>query len=245
MRPLFLLLAAALAAPAAALDDMDASYEPSEAVGVCLAGHPDLRQWVHAYEEEQQQEWYGLYRDYAALVRDRRNAGWSNGNMGNFVTNWSRDGQGPHWNYSYTEITKEIDRLKQLHAAEERPERRAEFEREIRKMEESRDGRFGTCNDWSREVFGALNRKKPTHFVIHEGVRDGTQLLGQNIGAHAYTLVCPKFNGSVKMDRCIAFDPWKNGLPELYKGEDMQRSGPSGAQGCFASASARAQLGAR
>lgn len=226
MRPLFLLLAAALAAPAAALDQLDASYEPSEAVGVCLGGYPDLRQWVHAYDEETREEFYSMYRAYAAMVLRRRNEGWSNGNLGNLRTNLG----GRHalqWENSRTALERERDQLRTNGSPEAAQE-----------IEEALNARFGTCNDWARETQDTLRGLKSKKFEIHDRVKDG--MLGTGMGAHAFTLVCPR---GITRDRCIGFDPWKNGLPELYKGTELESSGTR-ARGCFADSGARAQLGA-
>lgn len=246
MRPLALLLLAALAAPAAALDDLDAHYDSSQAIGVCLGAYPDLRQWVHAYDEETREEFYALYRAFADKVQQRRNEGWSNGQTGGLGRdgNWGNLGTnlgGRHalqWDNSRTALEKRRDKAKEALAAAP-PERKPEIQAELNELESALNARFGTCNDWARETSDLLRGMRPRKFDINDRVKDG--IMGTGIGNHAYTLVCPK---GLSQDRCIGFDPWKHGLPELYKGNDLASNGPSGAFGCFHDASAREQMGA-
>ena len=232
------LLAALLAAPSQAEELVLPELDPAQTLAACLANDTDVRNYVHGYyrDDDAREEFKRLYAAYARTVVKRRNEGWSNGEVGNFKTNWINAWQryrvlalfenAPQWDESRTRLEALIDQTKRKAAAAQGPEKEALL-KQLAEYQEFAAGRFGVCNDWQHEVAASLRSAGPRRFVVRETMNEGSNAST----SHAYVLVCPQSDAA----HCVAFDPWKHGTPELYTDTAIAR-GPNEAHGCFTDA---------
>jgi hypothetical protein len=244
MTPLLPALMALLAASAAAQEFVLPPLDPRQTLAACLAQDTDVRNYVHSYDrdDEARVEFQRLYAAYSAMVVKRRNEGWSNGGafgLGNLATNASNamDRYGsawwlpwknpPQWDESRTKLEELIAKTRVDLAHARTAEERARIKAQQEEYETFANGRFGVCNDWQHETADALRRAGPQKFTVRETAIDGAT----SSTSHAYVLVCPRADDS----HCVAFDPWKRGLPELFTDNEAAR-GPSHAHGCFTDA---------
>ncbi len=233
------LLLVVLALPAGAQEEhVLPQLDPQQTLDFCLGHDSDVRNYVHGYynDDAARAEFQRLYAAYSAMVVKRRNEGWSNGGLGNLTTNagnamdrygsawWLPWKNPPQWDESRTKLDELIAQTRVDLAHAQTPQDQATIKARLDNYETFANGRFGVCNDWQHETAEILRRAGTSKFSVNETALDGPT----SGTSHAYVLVCPQSDRT----HCVAFDPWKRGLPELFTDNEAAR-GPSRAVGCF------------